>query len=131
MVIPTFIQQALQNEPITVYGDGTQRRSFTWVRDAINALIALTEHSDAVGDVFNIGHHKDISIYELAKMVKEITKSESDIIFVPYNEAYEEGFEDMKHRVPSISKIKRLIGYKPTLDLPEILERIINWYRSK
>jgi UDP-glucose 4-epimerase len=125
MVVPRFVRQAISGKPITVYGDGTQRRSFTWVRDVVNALIALVQHPSAYGEVFNVGHTKDISIYELAMMVTEMTKSTSRIVFVAYEQAYEEGFEDMRHRLPDISKIQRLIGYKPSLDLPDILERII------
>jgi UDP-glucose 4-epimerase len=131
MVIPRFVQQALKGEPITVYGDGTQRRSFTWVGDVVEALIKLAEHPQAVGEVFNIGHTKDISIYELALLVKELTCSNSEIVFVPYNQAYEEGFEDMPRRLPDLTKIKRLIGYQPTLDLPQILERVIKYYASE
>lgn len=125
MVVPRFVRQAISGKPITVYGDGIQRRSFTWVRDVVNALIALVQHPSAYGEVFNVGHTKDISIYELAMMVMEMTKSTSRIVFVAYEQAYEEGFEDMRHRLPDISKIQRLIGYKPSLDLPDMLERII------
>ncbi|MFQ5911280.1 MAG: GDP-mannose 4,6-dehydratase [Thermoplasmata archaeon] len=131
MVLPRFVRQALLEEPITVYGDGSQRRSFTWVGDTVRALIGLSEHPEAVGEVFNIGHGKDISILELAKLVKEMTGSKSDIVFIPYEEAYEEGFEDMQRRLPDISKIGKLIGYQPTLDLGGILERIIAYYRAK
>lgn len=131
MVVPRFVKQALLKRPITVYGDGKQRRSFTWVGDVVNAIITLIQHPKAYGEVFNIGNNKEISIYELAMLVKEIAKSESDIIFVPYEEAYEMGFEDMSRRLPDISKIQQLVGYKPTLDLPEILELIISHYRQK
>ena len=131
MVVPRFVRQALLGEPITVYGDGAQRRSFTWVGDVVNALIALSGHPEAVGEVFNIGHTKDISIHELALMVKELTESSSEIVFVPYEEAYGEGFEDMPRRLPNFPKIKRLIDYRPTLDLSEMLERIIAYYREK
>lgn len=131
MVVPTFIKQALSGQPITVYGDGSQRRSFTWVKDAVNALIALSEHPEAEGKVFNIGHKNDISIYELAQMVKKITGSSSEIVFVDYDKAYEQSFEDIRRRRPDISKIQNLIGYQPTLELPEILKRIIDYYKEK
>ncbi len=125
MVVPRFIRQALLGEPITVYSDGTQRRSFTWVGDAVRAMIALMENPQAYGEVCNIGHNKDISIYELAVMVKEMTKSSSKIVFVPYEQVYEKDFEDMPWRLPNISKLQRFTGYQPTLDLPQMLEQII------
>jgi UDP-glucose 4-epimerase len=131
MVVPRFVCQALLGEPITVYGDGTQRRSFTWVGDVVNAMMALIEQPGAYGEVFNIGHTKEIAIHELAALVKEIAGSRSEIRFVPYEQAYEAGFEDMPRRLPDISKIQRLIGYSPTLDLPEMLERIIAAYRQE
>jgi UDP-glucose 4-epimerase len=125
MVVPRFVRKALAGEPIPVYGDGTQRRSFTWVGDVVNAMIALIQHRQAYGEVFNIGHTKEISIYELAVLVKKMTASESEICVVPYEQAYEAGFEDMHRRMPDISKIQRLLGYEPTLDLPQMLERVI------
>jgi UDP-glucose 4-epimerase len=131
MVIPRFVEQALRQEPITVYGDGTQRRSFTWVGDTVNALIGLSEHPKAVGQVFNIGHSRDCSILDLARLVREIAGSRSDIVFIPQEEAYEEGFEDMQRRLPDISKISKLLGYQPTLDLREIVERVVAYYRAK
>jgi len=131
MVVPNFVDQALHSEPITVYGDGTQRRSFTWVGDVVDALIALSQHPQAVGEVFNIRHSKDISILELAQLVKKAAGSDSEIVFIPHNEAYEEGFEDMQRRLPDISKINRLIGYKPTLDLGQIVERVIAHQRER
>lgn len=130
MVVPRFVQQALLGEPITVYGDGSQHRSFTWVGDVVNALIALIQNREAYGDVFNIGHTKEISIHELAMLVKDLTHTPSEIIFVPYEEAYEMGFEDMSRRLPDIAKIKRLIGYQPSMDLPAMLEKIIAYYRQ-
>lgn len=131
MVLPRFARQALREEPITVYGDGSQRRSFTWVGDTVNALVGLSEHPKAVGGVFNVGHFKDVSILDLAKLVKEISGSKSEIVFIPYEDAYEEGFEDMQRRLPDISRIRRLLGYEPTLDLGQILVRIIGSYRMK
>jgi UDP-glucose 4-epimerase len=131
MVVPRFVRRALAGEPIPVHGDGTQRRSFTWVGDVISAMLTLIEHSKAYGEVFNIGHTKDISIYDLALLVKERTHSVSEIVLVPYDEAYEVGFEDMPRRAPDISKIRKLIGYRPVLDLPEMLERIIASERDR
>ncbi len=130
MVVPKFIEQALLGQPITVHGDGTQRRSFTWVGDVVNALVALIKRTEACGEVFNIGHTRDISIYDLAVMVKEMTQSSSEIVFVPYEQAYETGFEDMQRRLPDITKIQNLISYKPSLDLPEMLEHIIAFHRK-
>ena len=131
MVVPRFVRLALSGEPIPVYGDGTQRRSFTWVGDVIGAMLALIEHPKAYGEVFNIGHTKEISIHDLAALVKTMTNSRSDIVFVPYEQAYEAGFEDMRRRVPDISKIQGLIGYQPVLDLPEMLERVIAYERER
>lgn len=130
MVIPRFVRQALKGEPITVYGDGTQQRSFTWVGDAVRALATLSETPEAIGNIFNIGHEKEITIHDLAKLIKEMTDSHSDIVFVPYREAYQEGFEDMQRRLPDLTRIKSLIGYKPTLKLSQILERIIEYHRK-
>jgi len=131
MVVPRFVRCALAGEPIPVYGDGTQRRSFTWVGDVITAVLALIEHPKAYGEVFNIGHSKEISIYDLAVLVKAMTHSLSEIVLVPYEEAYEAGFEDMPRRVPDISKIQGLIGYQPILDLPDMLDRIVVYERER
>jgi UDP-glucose 4-epimerase len=131
MVVPRFIRQALRGEPITVYGDGTQKRSFTWVGDVVEALIALIQQPQAYGEVFNVGHTKQISIHELAVLVKEMTRSRSEIVFVPYEEAYEAGFEDMPRRLPDLTKLKHLIGYEPTRSLSEMLERIIAYEREQ
>jgi UDP-glucose 4-epimerase len=131
MVVPRFVRQALNNEPITVYHDGQQQRSFTWVGDAVEAIIKLSDCPDAIGQLFNIGHQKEISILELAELVKELTHSESEIIFIPYKDAYAGGFEDMQRRKPNLSKINALINYRPSLDLKEILERIIEYQRSQ
>ncbi|MEM4188256.1 MAG: GDP-mannose 4,6-dehydratase [Candidatus Hadarchaeum sp.] len=130
MVVPRFIRQALRGEPITVYGDGTQRRSFTWVGDVVRAMVALIQTRRAYGEVVNIGHTKDISIHELALLVKKLANSPSEIVFVPYEQAYGQGFEDMKRRLPDLTKIQQLIGYRPSLDLPEMLERIIAYERE-
>jgi UDP-glucose 4-epimerase len=131
MVVPRFVKQALLRRPITVYGDGTQKRSFTWVGDVVTAMMALVQNPAAVGEVFNIGHTKEISIYDLALLVKEKTQSESGIVLVPFEKAYAPGFEDMPRRLPDISKLQDLIGYNTTLDLPEMLEKIITFYRAR
>jgi UDP-glucose 4-epimerase len=125
MVIPNFVRQALAGEPITVFGDGKQSRCFTWVGDAVRAVIGLATHGDATGQVFNVGSDDEISIADLAALVREKTGSRSPIVFVPYERAYEEGFEDMPRRVPDLSKIRRLIGYRPSVGLPAILDAVI------
>jgi UDP-glucose 4-epimerase len=125
MVLPTFVKQALSGRPITVYGDGTQTRCFGYVGDVVEALQKLIQHPEAVGEVFNIGSDREVSILELAGMVKELTRSDSEIVFVPYSEAYEEGFEDMPRRVPDISKVRTLIGFEPSVDLEGIIRSVI------
>lgn len=130
MVIPTFVQQALAGLPITVYGDGSQRRSFTYVGDVVNGLIALCHEPRAVGQVFNLGNLEEISIGELAQRVKTMTGSSSDIVLIPYEQAYEAGFEDMPRRVPSLAKVQSLVGYTPTIGLDEILRRVIDHSRA-
>lgn len=130
MVVPRFVRHALLEEPIAVYGDGTQRRSFTWVGDVVGAMLALSEHPKSHGEIFNIGHTQDISITDLAVMVKSMTESSSEIVYVPYEEAYEPGFEDMSRRLPDISKVQKLIGYAPSLALPDMLDRIIAHERT-
>jgi UDP-glucose 4-epimerase len=130
MVVPRFVRQALSGQPITVYGDGKQQRSFTWVGDVVGAMIKLIQHPSAYGEVFNVGHTKEISILDLAKLIKEMTHSSSEIVFVPYNQAYEEGFEDMQRRLPDLAKIERVIGYKPSIDLRELLAQIIKHERK-
>jgi UDP-glucose 4-epimerase len=127
MVIPTFVKQALAGRPITVYGDGKQSRCFGYVGDVVDALVKLMDNDDAVGQVFNIGSNTEISILELAERVKEITRSDSEIVFVPYDEAYEEGFEDMPRRVPNISKISDLVGFHPNMSLDGILQRVVDY----
>jgi UDP-glucose 4-epimerase len=125
MVIPTFVRQALAGRPITVYGDGKQTRCFGYVGDVVGALMKLMDADEAVGQVLNIGSNEEVSILEVAERVKELTNSKSEIIFMPYDEAYEEGFEDMPRRVPDISKISALIGFKPTEKLDGILQKVI------
>ena len=129
MVVPRFVRMALRNEPITVYGDGSQSRCFGDVSDVVDAVIKLADHPDAVGQVFNIGSTEEITILELANRVKKLAESESEIKFIPYDEAYAPGFEDMQRRVPSIEKITSLIGYKPQYSLDETLKRVIEYER--
>jgi len=131
MVVPRFVRQALSGKPITVYGDGKQQRSFTWVGDVVGAMIELIQQRRAYGEVFNVGHTKEISIRELANLVKEMTHSSAEIVFVPYNQAYEEGFEDMRRRLPDLSKVESIIGYKPTMNLRELLGQIIAYERER
>ncbi|MCS7185983.1 MAG: GDP-mannose 4,6-dehydratase [Armatimonadota bacterium] len=131
MVIPRFVQQALRDEPITVYGDGKQVRSFCWVGDTVRALIGLMETPEVEGEIFNVGNDEPITIEELAIRIKEMTNSDSEIIYVPYECAYGSGFEDIRYRVPDISKIRQAIGYEPTLNLNEILERVIAYERRQ
>lgn len=131
MVVPRFVRQALTGEPLTIYGDGSQRRSFSWVGDVVNAMIELIHHSGAYGEVFNVGHVQEISIRDLAVLIKEKTRSKSEIVFIPYDQAYEAGFEDMRRRLPDLSKIQRLIDYRPSLDLPEIIDRIVAYEQAK
>ena len=131
MVIPSFVRQALAGKPITVFGDGTQSRSFTYVGDVVRALLALVEEPRARGQVFNIGHGDEITIGALAERVKALTASDSPIVTVPYDQAYEAGFEDMPRRVPDIGKIRALIGYEPTVALDRILCEVIDYHRSR
>jgi UDP-glucose 4-epimerase len=130
MVLPTFVRQALGGQPITVFGDGRQSRSFTYVGDVVDALIALANEPRAVGEVFNIGNNSEVTIRALAERVKQLTQSDSDIQYVPYDEAYEAGFEDMPRRVPDISKIKALIGFQPRLELDDMIRTVIEYIRA-
>jgi UDP-glucose 4-epimerase len=131
MVIPTFVRQALSGEPITVFGDGSQSRSFTYVGDVVKAVVALINEPGAVGQVFNIGNGREITIGDLAARIKRMTGSASPIVTIPYDQAYEAGFEDMPRRVPDISRIRSLIGYEPTVELDEILTRVIEHVRQQ
>lgn len=131
MVVPTFVKQALAGRPITVYGDGKQSRCFGFVGDVVGALVKLMDHNESVGQVFNIGSNQEISILELAERVKELTNSDSEIVFVPYNEAYEEGFEDMPRRIPDISKVRELIQFEPRMALDGILESVIDFHSGR
>jgi len=129
-VVPSFIGQALRGEPITVYGDGKQTRCFTYVGDVVRSVIALTETERAWGDVYNVGQPDEISIENLARRVVELTGSSSEIVFVPYEQAYRPGFEDMRRRVPNVDKLRATIGYAPDTPLDEVLRRIIEVYPS-
>ena len=131
MVIPNFVRQALKGEDITVYGDGSQSRCFTHVSDVVGALMQLIESQKAVGEVYNIGSDREVTILELAERIKSLTGSDSRIVFMPYDQAYEEGFEDMLRRVPDLSKINKLIDYRSTFDLNEILGSVIDYQRSE
>jgi UDP-glucose 4-epimerase len=131
MVLPTFVRQALAGHPITVFGDGTQSRSFTYVGDVVDALVKLVQEPKAVGEVFNIGNGAEISIADLATKVKALTRSESPIVTIPYDQAYEAGFEDMPRRVPDIGKLQKLIGYEPKVQLDEIVCRVIDYFRKR
>jgi UDP-glucose 4-epimerase len=130
MVLPTFVRQALAGQPITVFGDGTQSRSFTYVGDVVEALVRLAAEPKAVGQVFNIGNTGEITIRGLAERVRELAGGDSPITYVPYSEAYEAGFEDMPRRVPDISKVRDLVGYQPRLDLDDIIRRVVEHMRS-
>ncbi len=131
MVIPNFVQQALAGQPITVFGDGSQSRSFTYVGDVVDGLMRLIVEPKAVGQVFNIGNEEEISIGHLAERIKQMTNSASPIVTIPYEEAYEAGFEDMPRRVPDIAKIRELTGYEPRVQLDEILTRVIDHFRQR
>jgi UDP-glucose 4-epimerase len=129
MVIPSFVRQALANQPLTVYGDGKQSRCFTHVADVVRALIGLMETEKSYGQVFNVGSTNEISIVDLAKQVREMCNSRSEIVFIPYSKAYEEGFEDMPRRIPDLTKIGAAIGWKATIPLTDILQHVIDHFR--
>jgi UDP-glucose 4-epimerase len=131
MVIPRFVTQALQNKSLTVYGTGKQSRCFLHVNDAVETLIKLSQHSKAVGQVFNVGSQEEISIEDLAKKVIVIAKSKSKIMYISYDEAYEEGFEDMQRRLPDTSRVNSLIGFSPTVSLDQIIKDVIKFYKNK
>jgi UDP-glucose 4-epimerase len=131
MVIPNLVAQALSGSDITVFGDGHQSRCFTHVSDAVGAIIKVAEHPLANGEVYNIGGQQEITILDLAKRIKELAGSESKIVFIPYEKAYEEGFEDMMRRVPDLTKVNRLIGYEPKVPLDDILRSVIDDVRSR
>jgi UDP-glucose 4-epimerase len=129
MVIPNFVKQALLGHPLTVYGDGTQRRCFSYVSDVVGQLIALAENERAVGEVWNVGNDREeVTIRELAERVKARTGARSEVVLVPYDRAYEEGFEDMQRRVPDLSKLRALTGYEPQVSLDGILDKVIGYF---
>ncbi len=130
MVLPTFVRQALRGEPITVYGDGHQSRAFTYVADAVRALLELPRHPAAFGEVFNVGGGREVTILELARLVRERTGSASEIVMVPYDQAYAPGFEDMVRRVPDVSKLERVTGFAPRVSLEEIIDRVAEHCRQ-
>ena len=131
MVLPSFVRQALSGEPITVFGDGTQSRSFTYIGDVVECLMKLVNEPKAVGQVFNIGNKHEVTILHLAEIVKSLTGSASRIEFVPYDKAYEEGFEDMPRRVPDLTKVTQLVGYEPKVQLNEIITKVIEYFRAQ
>ena len=131
MVLPNFVRQALAGEPITVFGDGTQSRSFTYVGDVVRALLTLMDEPAAVGQVLNIGNIEEVTIRGLAERVKAATGSSSEIVTIPYDQAYESGFEDMPRRVPDLTRIRALIGYEPRVGLDEIIRHVITDFRAR
>jgi UDP-glucose 4-epimerase len=130
MVMPRFVGAALAGEPLIVYGDGTQSRCFCHVRDAVRAIIALSQEPTAEGKVFNVGSVEQVSILDLAKRIISLTKSSSTICFVPYEQAYAEGFEDMQRRVPDITRIQQLLDWTPEFSLDQIIVDIANWLQT-
>jgi UDP-glucose 4-epimerase len=130
MVVPRFVRQALRNEPITIYGDGSQSRCFTYVGDSVRALVRLAETPAAVGEVFNIGCAREITILDLARKIIALIGSSSPLHFIPYDQAYDRGFEDMRRRVPDVSKLRAIIGYAPHTPLEENLQRVIQHMRA-
>jgi UDP-glucose 4-epimerase len=128
MVLPNFVKRSLNGDPIIVHGDGTQTRSFTWVGDVVWAMMALVNEPKAIGQIFNIGNGAEISIRDLAWKVKAATGSDSPVQFAPYSQVFDESFEDMPRRVPDITKIRRFVGYEPTVHLDEIIEHVIDFW---
>ena len=129
MVLPNFVRQALASEPITIHGDGSQTRSFTWVGDVVGALTSLMAERQAFGQVFNVGNNHEVTIRDLARMVKAIARSSSDLHFVPYSKVWDAHFEDMPRRVPDITKIQDLVGFEPRVQLPDIITRTVAYWR--
>jgi len=125
MVVPRFVGQALRNQTVTIFGDGTQTRCFCHVSDVVGGLVSLSEHPDAFGKVFNLGGSEEISIGDLAKRIVELVGSGSELEFIPYDDAYEEGFEDMARRVPDTTRANRLVGFEPSVGLDDIIHSVI------
>jgi UDP-glucose 4-epimerase len=130
MVVPRFVRQALRGEDLTVYGDGRQRRCFCHVTDTVGAVLALLDNPGADGEVFNVGSQEEVTIDELAAMLIDMTGSSSTIVHIPYDEAYERGFEDMPRRLPDISKVTRLTGWRPSRSLDQTLADVIEHERQ-
>jgi UDP-glucose 4-epimerase len=130
MVVPKFVKAALLDQPIIIYGSGKQTRCFADVSDVVNAFLSMMVEKKCEGEVFNVGTTEVISIEDLAKKVKETCNSKSKIEYMAYEDAYEEGFEDMMHRMPDLSKIKEFIGYEPKVHLDEIIKRMIEYYEN-
>ena len=124
MVVPRFVQAALKNEPITIYGDGTQSRVFCHVADAVEAIAKIAQSDSTIGDVYNVGGTGEVSIKQLAEQVLAVTGSKSEITYTQYSDAYPAGFEDIQRRVPDISKIKRVLGWQPEIGLEQIIKDI-------
>ncbi|HEX7941631.1 MAG TPA: GDP-mannose 4,6-dehydratase, partial [Gemmatimonadaceae bacterium] len=131
MVIPSLVQQAMTGKPITVFGDGSQSRCFGFVKDVVKALIALMDRPEAAGQIYNIGASTEITILELAHRVKALTGSESPIVKIPYEDAYESGYEDMPRRVPDTSKLRKLVGFAPTTDIDEIVDSVMRSFLAR
>lgn len=131
MVLPTFVSQALNGEPLTIYGDGNQSRCFGYVGDVVEAVIRLMKSEQAIGEVVNIGNNEEITIKELALLIKQKTGSSSSLQYIPYDEAYEPGFEDMMRRMPSVEKLQRLVGFRPTTPLNTIVDRVIEHLQAR
>jgi UDP-glucose 4-epimerase len=131
MVLPNFVSQALEGAPITVYGTGQQSRCFCDVRDSVEAILRLVATDKAVGEVVNVGNDYEVTIEDLAHRVKERTGSASPVEFVPYDQAYELGFEDMFRRVPCLDKLERVTGFRPKTTLPEIIDRVVAYHGRK
>jgi nucleoside-diphosphate-sugar epimerase len=130
MVLPNFVRAALAGEPLIIFGDGTQSRCFCHVEDTVGALAQLIEHPQAVGEIFNVGSEEEISISELARLVQSMTRSASPLQYVPYDQAYEAGFEDMQRRVPDTGKIKRLLSFHTTYDTRQIVQSVIDYFSA-
>lgn len=130
MVLPTFVKQALSNQPISVFGDGSQSRSFTYVADVVDALVKLVGEPQAVGQVLNIGSTQEVTIAKLAERVRKLAGSNSPIHYIPYDQAYEVGFEDMPRRVADIAKIRKLVGFEPQVNLDEIINKVVDHFRK-
>lgn len=131
MVLPNFVRQALAGEPITVFGTGKQSRCFAYVGDVVAALAGLIRTPEAVGQVFNLGSNEEVTIEQLAQRVLQLTGSNSAIVHIPYDQAYEEGFEDMPRRLPSLDKVREIIGYKPSTSLDQIIEKVVEYERAR